>query len=765
VRVAKLTASQKRALSAGVGVAAALGAAVAVVRSPGLRTSFHAAYVAFRDPSRVRGADGDPDRDPRAVLPTEIDQPELSSDFGKVAEADFEDAGVGALASLTLPALPVPISPRTLRFVNFFSQSEKGREAFAQRFRRAGRYRAHVEQALRDAEMPEDLLWLVAIVSGFEPQATSPKGATGLFQFMPETAARYGLAMNEEVDERRSITRATAAAVQHLRELYDHFGQWDLALAAYNLGQDKVDEAVAKLKERRGPKKANDPLELKDLVEARLIPKETANFVPQLQAFAIVAANRGRFGLDDLDVAPRLDLGEIAVPPGTPLALVARAAGVSVSVLRDYNPHLLRDRAPQGSSDVLVSVPADRVSAALAAFPSLLARERDKLAAASASAPLPEAAPSASASASASAPAKPAEPPSDSFTLPSGIAVERRAASGPDVVIAARVEVTKGGRVFTVDPISVHPGDLAGGLGRAAQAVRRLATDGGEAAVLARKRAGAARRETLEKAPYGASWLALRERLFPAQSPLAGTVLIAPTLPFTSVAIAEPPPPSSALLKIGLTLTGPVERGALPDPIERAFAGALDDAASPSPPAHEERVSLSASVPSARILFGWLVPSATDDERAALRLAILALSHNEVGIAARALVSEKRVAAHVRGYLDVGPRASVAAIEVVPAVMHDVADVEREMDAALEGLGSRGPSAAELTAVKAQLRARLQAEEARAGSTREPRDVAKARLARIGERAEAVRAEDLAALVKKGFSSAHRVVVITSPRG
>jgi hypothetical protein len=107
---------------------------------------------------------------------------------------------------------------------------------------------------------------------------------------MPETAARYGLAQAELVDERRSVPRSTAAAVALLRDLHDAYGQWDLALAAYNLGRERLDEAIGKLRERRGARDAKKPVELEDLVRARLVPKETANFVPQVHAFAIVGS-------------------------------------------------------------------------------------------------------------------------------------------------------------------------------------------------------------------------------------------------------------------------------------------------------------------------------------------------------------------------------------------------------------------------------------------------------------------------------------------
>ncbi len=747
-----------------------LGAGGLVARSPRARASIRAAYVGFRDPARVRDAPGDPlGEGSTAAPPPEIEQPELAADFGRAVEGDLADAGPGGLASLTLPDLPIPISKRTLRFVTYFSTSEKGREAFAVRYRRAGRYRGLIEQSLRDAELPEDLLWLVAVVSAFEPQATSPEGAAGLFQFMPETGARYGLARSELADERRNIPRSTAAGVAHLRDLFERYHQWDLALAAYDSGVERLDEALARLAERRGPRDAKKPVELSDLVEARLIPKETANFVPQIQAFAIVAANRGRFGLDDLDPAAPLDFGEIAVPPNTPLRLVARAAGISIALVRDYNPGLLRDRTPPDGGDTLVSLPADRVAAALAAFPTLYARESERLAAASASASAASAnagAPPASASAAASA--KPSEPPSDRFTIAGGVVIERRAAEGSDASVTARVEILERGApapgaAFDVPPIPARSGDLPAALGRAAQAVHALVTDGGEAAVAARRRAGDPTRQRLAKTPYGTAWIALGDRLFGPGSPLAGTVLASPALPLTSVAIADTARPGpGGRLRITVTVTSPAPRAAVADAAERAFSGVLEGRATVAPYPRDDRIDLDEPVPSPRVVFGWLTPVTGEPERAALRLAVLALAHNEVGKVARALVTDTHVAVHVRGFLDLGDRAAVAAVEVVPAVLHTEADVERETAAALDAFTL---TPAELAAVKTQLRARLQAEEKHAGSAAEPRDAALARLARLRDLSEAVSGDDLSALVKRVFAPGHRVIVTTRPRG
>ena len=160
------------------------------------------------------------------------------------------------------------------------------------------------------------------------------------------------------------------------------------------------------------------------------------------------------------------------------------------------------------------------------------------------------------------------------------------------------------------------------------------------------------------------------------------------------------------------------------------------------------------------MIFGWVASATSEAERAALRLAVLGLAHNEVGAVARALVAGTRVAVHVRGFLDLGERAAVAAIEVGPGGAPQrgrrpsarLSSTPRSPRSRIEA-----PRSAELAAVKALLRARLQAEEKRAGTAAEPRDAALARLARVRELAEAVSGDELAALVKRVFAPGHRV--------
>ena len=732
---------------------ALLGVGVALAVSPSLRIRTRAAARAFGDPSIVDA----PAAPPAPPGRLELEQPDLGGDLDRLASTDSptSDAGIAGFAPSDLPIAP---SARTLRFVDYFSASPKGRAAFTERYKRAGRYGAAITQALRDRDLPEDLVWMVGVLSDFNPQATSARGATGMFQLTPEVAQRYSLAVSEEVDERRSLTRGTAAGVARLADLFARYHAWDLALAAYDLGEDKLDAALDRLRSKRSKREQSKPIALAELAEARLVPKETANLVPQIQALGLVAQNRGRFGLDDLDRPAPLELGDLAVPGGTPLKVVAKAAGVSLAVVRDCNPGLLGEAVPAGG-DALVSLPADKVAAALAAFPALLAREKDRdaerLAAASALAS--DGAPAASASASARA-----EPPPDRFTLASGVVVELRAAPGGDVVLGAKAEpagARPGAKAAVIEPVSVPANELSLGLVRAAEALRKLASGAGEASVAARRKASTSARRALENTPYGAAWIALSEHLFPAGSPLAGTVLAAPAMPLSPFNLAEAPAPPK--LAFTVAVTGPVDRATLSPLAERAFVDLVPAPVKVGAPSSEERVALTAHVAAARAVFGWLIPVEDEGTIALLRLTSVLLSDDEVGVVHHTLVSEKHVAAHARAILEIfpppaHPGAAVLAVELVPAVSHDVASVERELDQALGAFASRGPSADELAVAKAHLRARIAAEKLRASAT-------PPRLDRLQARAEAATAPELQALVKEALAKEHRVVVTTTP--
>lgn len=276
--------------------------------------------------------------------------------------SDFEESGGAAVSRLQLPDLGLGVSRQTLKYVRFFTKTDRGRGMFESWLKRSGRYQDMIQEELRERRLPEDLLWVSMIESGFDPNAKSPVGAVGLWQFMPATGAVYGLRQNKFVDQRRNPRLATQAAVHHLRDLYMRFGQWDLALAAYNMGYEQLLERI----DRVGTTDFNE------LARAGVLPEETAKYVPKIIAAAIVANNLERFDFHDTPVAKPVDSAEIAVPPRTPLDVIAKASGVPTAVIRKLNPDVLGKELPPGKGDLLVNVPPESVSRAIAAMPAML---------------------------------------------------------------------------------------------------------------------------------------------------------------------------------------------------------------------------------------------------------------------------------------------------------------------------------------------------------------------------------------------------------
>jgi membrane-bound lytic murein transglycosylase D len=185
-------------------------------------------------------------------------------------------------------------------------------------------------------------LWLVAVVfqeSGCDPLATSHAGARGLWQFMPESARAYGLKVVEgEIDERLNSVKATEAGVHFLTDLHRQVGAWDLALAAYNMGPYGLVGRLVRVGGDAG---------YWDLVDANLLPDETAGYVPSIEAFALILENLNRLDFGH-DSRPVESTAEVSVKPGMRLSFIARAAHTSTLRIRDLNREFLKDTVPSG---------------------------------------------------------------------------------------------------------------------------------------------------------------------------------------------------------------------------------------------------------------------------------------------------------------------------------------------------------------------------------------------------------------------------------
>jgi membrane-bound lytic murein transglycosylase D len=178
---------------------------------------------------------------------------------------------------------------------------------------------------------------------------------------MRATGSVYGLRVTRHVEERRNPAQATAAAAHHLRDLYQRFGDWALAMAAYNMGYEQLLNRI----DRYGTSDFNE------LSRQRALPSETAGYVPKIVAAALVANNLERYGFVDVKMYKPLHTAELTVPGGTPLKTLAKAAGVSRGTLRKLNPHLLRDYVPPGDN-YTVYVPPATLSRTRAALPAML---------------------------------------------------------------------------------------------------------------------------------------------------------------------------------------------------------------------------------------------------------------------------------------------------------------------------------------------------------------------------------------------------------
>jgi len=226
-----------------------------------------------------------------------------------------------------------------------------GRPDYLQRmFERGKLYMYHIVDELEKRGMPTELALLPMVESAYNPMAYSRAHASGLWQFIPPTGRRYSLEQNWWYDARRDIVASTSAALDHLQDLYDHYGDWQLALAAYNWGQNGVDRAIAKARARHKP---SDFLHLK-------MPRETRNYLPKLQALKNIVADPKPFGIE-LDPIPNRPYFTTVDGMGAmDLQLAAKLAEMPVDDFIALNPGFNRPLIP-GSSDARIVLPADKV--------------------------------------------------------------------------------------------------------------------------------------------------------------------------------------------------------------------------------------------------------------------------------------------------------------------------------------------------------------------------------------------------------------------
>ncbi len=223
--------------------------------------------------------------------------------------------------------------PRVDTFVTRFQTTL--RDFFSSALSRSGRYVPRMSSILQKEGVPQELAYLPLIESGFRPHAVSRAGAVGPWQFMPATGRRYGLRIDQYVDERCDPVKSTQAAAKYLKDLHAMFGDWHLSLAAYNTGENNITRIL-----ERG--RADDFWEMSD---RGYLYQETSNYVPEFLAAVQIAAAPEAYGFDAPDEEPlRYDLVRVYRP--LPLSIVAQLSGTSTDTIKELNPALRRGIVP-----------------------------------------------------------------------------------------------------------------------------------------------------------------------------------------------------------------------------------------------------------------------------------------------------------------------------------------------------------------------------------------------------------------------------------
>ena len=267
----------------------------------------------------------------------EVVEPSLLDELSDIKETDLAMTTPEGIKIFGKYDFEFAVAPPVFQFINFFVAG-RGHSTMEVGLQRSGRYRQMVEKIFKEERVPLDLMWLAQAESVWKPNALSRAAAKGIWQFIPSTGTRYGLAQTAWIDERSQPEKATRAAARYLRWLHDHFaGDWLLAMAAYNSGENRVDSAVARC----------GYADFWELYKRNLLPNETRNYVPIILAITIISKNQKRYGFN-VQPDPAMNFDTFELPAQTDLKVVADLIGVPYDSVQNLNPELRRGVSPPG---------------------------------------------------------------------------------------------------------------------------------------------------------------------------------------------------------------------------------------------------------------------------------------------------------------------------------------------------------------------------------------------------------------------------------
>jgi membrane-bound lytic murein transglycosylase D len=279
---------------------------------------------------------------------------------------ETEDVDPGKLAALEVAKNAIDFQfdshPMIQQFINYYQG--RGRSTMETGLRRSGQFMQMARKIFREEGVPEDITWLGQIESAWRPTVRSQAAASGLWQFIPGTGQTYGLRQTAWIDERNGFEKATRASARYLKDLYNHFGDWELAMAAYNTGQGNIDRAISRSGSRSFWK------------IYPYVARETSNYVPNILAAILIAKNPAKYGFPNVRPDAPLSYDVVQVPTATSLHLIAQATNVSVEYIRMLNPELRRDTTPRGEA-YQVRIPGGKANQFVAALKGIPIERRD----------------------------------------------------------------------------------------------------------------------------------------------------------------------------------------------------------------------------------------------------------------------------------------------------------------------------------------------------------------------------------------------------
>lgn len=284
----------------------------------------------------------------------ELTYEEQQVDGDPVAQAQFQYIQT-AVNNRSL-GFSFQVHPMIQQYINYYRG--RGRKTMEVGLYRSGMFMLNARRIFREEGIPENVAWLGQVESAWKPTAMSWASASGLWQFIPGTASRFGLKRTAYVDERNSFDEATQASARYLKFLANRYGgNWELAMAAYNCGEGNVDRAIR----RAGV--ANF------WAAYPYLPKETRNYVPNILATILIANNPVKYGFGHVRPAPTLRYDRVRVPASTNLSLLAQASDTTVQYLRYLNPHLRSNVTPPEA--YVVNIPPGKANDVVAVFKRL----------------------------------------------------------------------------------------------------------------------------------------------------------------------------------------------------------------------------------------------------------------------------------------------------------------------------------------------------------------------------------------------------------